>query len=60
MNNSSFPWKLLRCVHDKNGGRAFEDIAYQYVEDHFKQYKWQKTSITRDGNSYYVCSRKHQ
>lgn len=50
MNNSSFPWKLLRCVHDKNGGRAFEDIAYQYVEDHFKQYKWQKTSITRDGN----------
>lgn len=35
MDNSSFPWKLLRCVHDKNGGRAFEDIAYQYVEDHF-------------------------
>ena len=24
MDNSSFPWKLLRCVHDKNGGRAFE------------------------------------
>ena len=50
MDNSSFPWKLLKCDHDKNGGRAFEDIAYQYVEDHFKQYKWQKTSITRDGN----------
>ena len=27
MDNSAFPWQLLKSEKDKKGGRAFEDIA---------------------------------
>lgn len=50
MNNSSFPWQLLKNGQDKNGGRAFEDIACRFVETVFKQYEWKRTKQTRDGN----------
>ena len=50
MDNSSFPWQLLKNDQDKNGGRNFEDIACRYVETVFRQFEWKRTKQTRDGN----------
>ena len=50
MDNSAFPWQLLKSEKDKKGGRAFEDIACRYVEAVFKQFEWKRTNLTRDGN----------
>lgn len=39
MDNSSFPWQLLKNDQDKNGGRNFEDIACRYVETVLRQFE---------------------
>ena len=50
MDNSAFPWQLLKNQKDKKGGRAFEDIACRYIEAVFKQFDWKRTNLTHDGN----------
>lgn len=48
--DTSFPWNKLATEYDLTGGHNFEDIAFEYVKDNFKQFNWEKTNETRDGN----------
>lgn len=48
--DTSFPWNKLATDYDLTGGHNFEDIAFEYVKDNFKQFNWEKTNETRDGN----------
>ena len=48
--DTSFPWNKLVTDSDLTGGHNFEDIAFEFVKENYKQFNWEKTNETRDGN----------
>lgn len=50
MDCHAFPWSSLISPQDPTGGHSFEEIAFDYVEDNYSQYRWKKTPMTCDGN----------
>lgn len=48
--DTSFPWNKLVTDSDLTGGHNFENIAFEFVKENYKQFNWEKTNETRDGN----------